>query len=114
MEAENRKICRPNGPMDGVQRKADCVRTDFIENPAEGEALFAQREKSDAHISASVEIGIFSIRDMQSGVMLTVSLQDAMEVMAIAIDAAKEAGTCPEKTSGKPRWVGGDGKCNIL
>lgn len=101
MEEEKRKICRPDnpldGPMDGVQMKADCIRTDFIENS--GEALFTQRDKSDAHISASVEIGIFSIRDMQSGVMLTVSFQDAMEVMAAAADAAREAGKCTERTS---------------
>ena len=112
MEAENKRICRPDspadGPMDGVQMKADCIRTDFIENPAGGEALFTQREKSDAHISASVEIGIFSIRDMQSGVMLTVSLQDAMEVMAAAVDAAKEAGTCLEKTSGNAEAAEGE------
>lgn len=104
MEAEKRKICRPDsptdGPTDGVQMKADCIRTDFIENSREGEALFTQRDKSDAHISASVEIGIFSIRDMQSGVMLTVSLQDAMEVMAAAADAAREAGECTEEISG--------------
>lgn len=95
MEERTRKICRPDspadGPTDGVQMKTDCIRTDFIENPAEGEAVFSQREKSESHISASVEIGIFSIRDMQSGVMLTVALQDAMEVMAAAADVCKEA-----------------------
>lgn len=110
METEKRRICRPDsptdGPMDGVQMRADCIRTDFMENPAKGEALFTQREKSDAHISASAEIGIFSIRDMQSGVMLTVSLQDAMEVMAAAADAAKEAGVCIEKTSGSAEAAG--------
>ncbi len=94
METEKRKICRPDsptdGPMDGVQMKADCIRTDFIENSDEGEGLFTQRDKSDAHISASAEIGIFSIRDMKTGVMLTVSFHDAMELMAAAVDAAKE------------------------
>lgn len=103
METEKRKICRPDspedGPKDGVQMKADCIRTDFIENPEEGEALFQQREKSNSHISASVEIGILSIRDMQSGVMLTVSFQDVMEVMAAALDVAKEEGKCMGKIS---------------
>lgn len=101
MKAETKRICRPDGPldgpMDGVQMKADCIRTDFIENPTEGEALFTQRDKSESHISASVEIGIFSIRDMRSGVMLTVSLQDAMEVMAAALGVAKEEEKCTEK-----------------
>lgn len=96
MEAEKKRICRPDspmdGPMDGVQMKADCIRTDFMENPVAGEAMFTQMEKSDSHISASVEIGIFSIRDMESGVMLTVSLQDAMEVVAAAVGTSKEAG----------------------
>lgn len=104
MEAENRKICRPDsptdGPMDGVQMKADCIRTDFIDNPNEKEGMFTQRDKSEAHISASAEIGIFSIRDLESGVMLTVSLQNAMELLAAAVDAAREAGECIERTSG--------------
>lgn len=108
MEKENR-ICRPDspqdGPMDGVQMKADCIRTDFIENPTENEAVFQQREKSESHINASVEIGIFSIRDMQSGVMLTVSLRDAMEVISEALAAAKEVGTCEEKISGSAETV---------
>lgn len=88
------EIRRPNnpqdGPKDGVIGVAECIRTDFPENPAEGKATFQQREKSNAHISASMELGIFSIRDMQSGVMLTVPLQDAMEVIGVATNIAKQ------------------------
>lgn len=88
------EIKRPNtpqdGPADGVMGVVECIRTDFMENPAEGEAAFQQREKSQAHITASVEIGTFGIRDMATGVMLTVSLEDAMEIMKEAIDASKE------------------------
>lgn len=88
------EIRRPSnpqdGPRDGVIGAAECIRTDFLENSADGEVLFTQREKSNAHISASMEIGIFSIRDMQSGLMLTVSLQDAMEVIVAATNAARE------------------------
>lgn len=88
------EIRRPStsqdGPEDGVIGVSECIRTDFLENLEGGEALFTQREKSAAHISASMEIGIFSIRDMQSGVMLTVSLQDAMEVIVAATNAAKQ------------------------
>ena len=91
---EKNRICRPDspsdGPVDGVQMKTDCIRTDFMDNPMGGEVVFTQREKGDAHISASAEIGIFSIRDMQTGVMLTVSIQDAIEVMKAALDASKE------------------------
>ena len=88
------EIKRPNtpqdGPADGVMGVVECIRTDFLENPAEGEAAFQQRDKSQAHITASVEIGTFGIRDMATGVMLTVSLEDAMEIMKEAIDASKK------------------------
>lgn len=70
-----------DGPMDGVMMTTDCIRTDFIENPAENEAVYTQSEKTEAHISASVEMGILSIKDMASGVMLTVSLEDAVAVI---------------------------------
>lgn len=100
--AKEKKICHvdspKDGPMDGVRMKTDCIRTDFLENPSEGEAVFQQRGKSESSISASMEIGVFSIRDMQMGVMLTVSLQDAMEVMASAMEAAREEEKCTEKT----------------
>ena len=88
------EIKRPNtpqdGPADGVMGVVECIRTDFLENPAEGEAAFQQRDKSQVHITASVEIGTFGIRDMATGVMLTVSLEDAMEIMKEAIDASKK------------------------
>lgn len=100
---DEKKIVSPDspadGPMDGVMMTTDCIRTDFIENPAEGEAAYQQREKSQAHISASVEIGIMSVRDMATGVMLTVSLTDAMEVMKAALDASKGGSSCTKKTS---------------
>ena len=88
------EIKRPNtpqdGPADGVMGVVECIRTDFLENPAEGEAAFQQRDKSQAHITASVEVGTFGIRDMATGVMLTVCLEDAMEIMKEAIDASKK------------------------
>lgn len=100
MEAENKRICRPDspadGPMDAVMLKTDCIRTDFMENPAEGEAVYQQREKGEASITASMEIGVFSIRDRVSGVMLSVSFEDAMEVIAEAVEAAKESGSHSE------------------
>ena len=61
-----------DGPGDGVMGVAECIRTDFLENPAEGEAAFQQRPKSEAH------------------------LEDAMEVMKLAIDASKGAKRCQE------------------
>lgn len=95
--SEERTIIRPDspvdGPTDGVMVKTECIRTDFMENPSENEAAFQQREKGECSITASVEIGVFSIRDRVSGVMLTVALKDAMTVMATAIEASKEAGT---------------------
>lgn len=79
-----------DGPVDGVMGIAECIRTDFMEPPGNGDSLFQQREKSEAHITASVEIGSFGIRDMATGVMLTVSLEDAMGVIKEAIDASKK------------------------
>ena len=105
----NKAICRPgslqDGPQDGVLMKTNCIRTDFIENPKQGEALYTQRDKSEANITASGEIGILSIRDKDSGVMLTVALEDAMEVIAAALDAAKEVGSCSKKTSDNANTV---------
>lgn len=93
-EVRETEIRRPDspsdGPSDGVMGMVECIRTDFLENPGENEAAFQQRPKSQAHITASVEIGTFGIRDMESGVMLTVCLQDAMAVMKAALDAAKK------------------------
>lgn len=86
------------GPSDGIRMVTYCVRTDFIENPKKGELPFAQRERSDCHISASADIGTFSIRDMQSGTMLTVSLQDVLKVMVAVLDPTKEVDKCSEKT----------------
>lgn len=95
MNTENKKVmCHTDCPVDGVQMKTDCIRTDFIDNPGVGEAVFRQNDKSEAHISASVEIGILSIRDLATGVMLTVSIQDAMELLASALDSAKEEDKC--------------------
>lgn len=103
MESKEKRVCRPDcpsdGPQDGVMLKTDCIRTDFIENPGEGEAVFQQREKGEASITASAELGVFSIRDRVSGIMLTVSFGDAMAVMADAVKAAKEVGSWQMKTS---------------
>lgn len=88
------EIKRPNtpqdGPADGVMGVVECIRTDFLENPKEGEAAFQQMDKSQAHITASVEIGCFGIRDMATGVMLTVCFDDAMEVIKEALDASRK------------------------
>jgi hypothetical protein len=88
------EIRRPDlptdGPVDGIMGIAECIRTDFLENPAEGEAAFRQMDKSTAHITASVSIGILDIRDMNTGVMLTVCLDDVMGVIKEALEASKK------------------------
>lgn len=78
-----------DGPVDGVMMKTKCIRTDFIENPVEGEVPFIQKNNSKGGISASFELGIFSISDKESGVMLSVSIIDASEVLCAAFDASK-------------------------
>lgn len=94
MEDNKRVICRPDnptdGPLDGILMKTDCIRTDLLDNPKEDEAVFQQRDKSEASITASVELGVFSIRDRASGVMLTIALADAIEMCREAIVVSEE------------------------
>lgn len=75
-----------DGPADGVMIDTECIRTDFS---SESELEFTQNDATKAHISASVELGVFSIRDMSTGVMLTVSLMEAASAVAEAIENSK-------------------------
>ena len=75
-----------DGPADGVMIDAKCIRTDFS---SENEQEFTQNDVTKAHISASVELGTFSIRDMSTGTMLTVSLMEAASAVAEAIENSK-------------------------
>ena len=91
MEENEKVLCRPEnaeGPCDAVQLKTECIRSDFTENP-DGTVDFDQKENSEANISASYELGYFSVRDKKSGVMLTVAFDDVVVLMAAALDAAK-------------------------
>jgi hypothetical protein len=75
-----------DGPVDGVMIDTECIRTDFS---PENEQEFTQNDATKAHISASVELGVFSIRDMSTGTMLTVSLMEAASAVAEAIENSK-------------------------
>ncbi len=75
-----------DGPVDGVMIDTECIRTDFS---PENEQEFTQNDATKAHISASVELGVFSIRDMITGTMLTVSLMEAASAVAEAIENSK-------------------------
>ena len=75
-----------DGPVDGVMSDTECIRTDFS---PENEQEFTQNDATKAHISASVELGVFSIRDMITGTMLTVSLMEAASAVAEAIENSK-------------------------
>ena len=102
MEDAEKKICQPEspqeGPCDAVQLKTECIRSDFTENE-DGTVSFEQKENSEANISASVELGYFSIRDKKTNVMLTVAFEDAIMLMASALEAAKEKDSCQTETS---------------
>lgn len=76
------------GPLDGVQLRTDCVRTRFTKKNQQTGYPFKQAG-SKANVSASVETGTFSIRDLQTDVMLAIRLEDAMAVCAAAADAEK-------------------------
>lgn len=79
MEKENLRDI----PADGVMIDTKCVRTDFDNNDT-----FNQSDLTDAHISVSLELGTFSIRDMNSNVMLSVSASDVAMVMKLGYEKA--------------------------
>lgn len=54
-----------NGPLDGVQLRTDCVRTKFTQKRQKTGYPFKQSQ-TKANVSASVETGTFSIRDVQT------------------------------------------------
>lgn len=87
MNIENPKSLA-DGPRDGVMGITKCIRTDFLINEEEKDT-FKQMPLSEAHITASVDIGTFGIKDMATGTMLSVSLVDALEIMTEALNAAK-------------------------
>lgn len=58
-----------NGPLDGVQLRTDCVRTKFTQKRQKTGYPFKQSQ-TKANVSASVETGTFSIRDVQTNIML--------------------------------------------
>lgn len=94
---EKNKICKNTdpkaGPLDGVQLKTDCVRTRFTKRIQKTGYPFKQ-EQTDANVSASVETGTFSIRDMQTNVMVAIRIEDAMAVCAAAVDASRRMSEC--------------------
>ena len=76
------------GPLDGVQLKTNCIRTKFTKHLQKNGLKFIQKD-TEANVSASMETGVFSIRDTRTDIMLSVRIEDAMAVCAAAIDAAK-------------------------
>lgn len=116
MKAEEKVMSHPDSPMDGptdgAMMKTDCIRTDFFQSPAENGAMFQQRDKGAASITASMELGTFSIRDRQSDVMLTVSIMDAMEVLAEAMNRAKEEEAGCQVETSEDVHTAEDGYCS--
>ena len=82
---KDKRIRRVEGPMGGVTMATACVCTKFEE-----EKIAKQDGPNGAHITASMELGIFSIRDVESDIMLTVSFEDAVSLIAEAFSAASE------------------------
>lgn len=78
------------GPIDGVRLETQCIRTDFSPEREGKEDFFNQREVSKCSIAASAELGTFSIRDIDSNVMLSVRLVDAMELIAFAMETSAD------------------------
>lgn len=76
-----------DGPEDGIIGVTSCLRTDFDKDD---ENKFSQLPKSEAHISTSVGLGLFSVRDMGTGVMLTCRLEDVYTVLVEAVKRSRE------------------------
>lgn len=82
-----------DGPADGVLEEVQCILTVF------GSENMQQSGPHVGRVSASVELGIFSIRDTELGVMLSISLQDAMAVMAKAARRAHKTAPAPDDST---------------
>ena len=84
------------GPLDGIQLRTDCIRTKFTKKPQKTGYPFRQVE-TKANVSASVETGTFSIRDMQTDTMVAIRIEDAMAVCAAAAEANRRLNECTTK-----------------
>ena len=84
------------GPLDGIQLRTDCIRTKFTKRPKKTGYPFRQVE-TKANVSASVETGTFSIRDMQTDTMVAIRIEDAMAVCAAAAEANRRLNECTTK-----------------
>ena len=73
-----------DSPMDGVMMPTKGVNTKFKNDKVKKQNVI------NCRITASVQIGILSIRDTDGDTMLTVSLVDAMETINRAVAKAKE------------------------
>ena len=80
-----------------IQMKTECVRVDLRGTKSKG-YQFQTRKKTDAMITASYDEDLFSIRDTASNVLLAITLEDAVNAIAAAVEAEKE-NECKEKTS---------------
>lgn len=76
------------GPLDGVQLRTDCVRTKFTTKVQKNGCKF-KMNNTEANVSASIETGTFSIRDIHANTMLAIRIDDAMAICAAAADASR-------------------------
>lgn len=86
-------------PEDGVMFDTRCMSTRFLKN------TFRQTGPHKARISASVEYGTFSIRDLETNTMLTVAIQDAAYAMSEAVNKAKKleaVADCTAESAAQP------------
>ena len=86
------------GPLDGVQLKTECIRTKFTKMIQKNGCKFIQKQ-TDASVTASYEAGVFSIRDLKTDMMLSVSVDEAMAVCAAAADASRRLQETKEPAS---------------
>lgn len=71
-----------------MSEQNDCtgamMETNSVRMVFDGDNVVEEKE-GEARILASADVGTFSIRDLETSVMVTVALQDAAEVMKCAV-----------------------------
>lgn len=103
-ELELGMIMREEGISDGIVCAVNCVRTDF--ETLEGKRTYNQANSSLCHVRASVEIGIFTVHDMQTDTSITISLEDAVAIMSAALTAGREKENEDSKEESRETIIG--------
>ena len=96
MEEKNKILINtdPNiGPLDGVHLKTDCVRAKLTRHVQKSGYNF-KHEIIEASIAASVNTGMFAIRDLETNIMVVIKLESVLNVCTEAINVHGRLNEC--------------------